>query len=55
MQTAQGIAKLLDLRLGNVFFVLRAGQLFGNIFQITKNTFKCLPNAFHFGFRLLDQ
>jgi hypothetical protein len=49
VQTAKLLAQLLDLRFGQVFFVLGLDQLLGDIFEISQDAFEHLAEALHFG------
>lgn len=48
-------AELFDFRLGDIFFVLGFGELFGNVFHVTQDPFERFTNPFDFGFGLLDE
>jgi hypothetical protein len=52
MQPAQGLAELLDLGFGDVFFVLGFGELLGDFVEIAKDAFEGFADALHFLFRL---
>ena len=55
MQAAKRVAQLLDLGLGNILFVFRAGELFGNLIQIAQHSFERFANTVNFSPSLLQR